>query len=214
MTTTRWWWIRHGPVDAGGRIYGQADLDADTSNQATFRALAGALPPGAVWLTSQLRRTQQTAAAIHAERAELIPAEGMAVEPRFAEQHFGDWQGRTHDELAAERGDAWHRFWLTPAHQVPPGGESFAQLAARVGAGIREINQRHGSRDLVVVAHGGTIRAAVGHALGLDPERALAFAFETCSLTRLDHIHGPASSHDPEPRDGGVWRVVALNRVF
>ena len=212
--TTRWWWIRHGPVDSQGIIYGQQDLHADTSDQRTFQALAAELPRDAVWLTSQLTRTQQTAAALHAERAELAPAEGMAVETRFAEQHFGHWQGRTYGDLARERGDAWHRFWLAPAHEVPPGGESFAQLVERVGGAIRDMNLRHADQDLVVVAHGGTIRAAVAHALDLDPERALAFTVETCSLTRLDHIAGPAGSHDSAPDADGVWRIVALNRIF
>ncbi|MEM7223399.1 MAG: histidine phosphatase family protein [Pseudomonadota bacterium] len=213
-TTTRWWWIRHGPVDSQGIIYGQQDLHADTSDQRTFQALAAQIPSDAVWLTSHLTRTKQTAQAIHDERAELVPKDGMAVERRFAEQHFGHWQGRGYAELAEERGDAWHRFWLAPAHEVPPGGESFAQLVERVGEGIAEMNQRHGDRDLVVVAHGGTIRAAIAHALGLDPERALAFTIDTCSLTRLDHIAGPAGSHDTETDGAGVWRIVALNRVF
>ncbi len=38
--TTRWWWIRHAPVDAGGRIYGQCDLPADCSDDARMRWLA------------------------------------------------------------------------------------------------------------------------------------------------------------------------------
>ena len=65
VTVTRWWWIRHAPVtDDGGCFYGQMDLEADTGDTAAHRALAKVLPPDAVWLSSHLRRTRQTAAAI------------------------------------------------------------------------------------------------------------------------------------------------------
>jgi broad specificity phosphatase PhoE len=55
----------------------------------------------------------------------------------------------------------------------------------------------------VAVTHGGTIRAAIGLALGLTPQAALAFSTDNCSLTRLDHL----ATGDGE----GLWRVVAVN---
>ena len=61
---TRLWWIRHAPVDHCGRIYGQLDLSSDCSEAASFTGLAEQLPRGAVWVTSNLPRTHQTAAAI------------------------------------------------------------------------------------------------------------------------------------------------------
>ena len=92
-TTTRWWWIRHAPVESGGLIYGQDDLAADCSDPAPFRWLAGVLPRDAVWIVTHLQRTRQTAEAIHAqwpagggEPALLRPH----VEASFDEQHFGD----------------------------------------------------------------------------------------------------------------------------
>ena len=60
MQTTRWWWIRHAPVTTdGGRVYGQRDLPADTSNARAFEGLAAAMPRRAVWVTSHLQRTDQ-----------------------------------------------------------------------------------------------------------------------------------------------------------
>ncbi len=55
----------------------------------------------------------------------------------------------------------------------------------------------------MAVTHGGTIRAALGAALGLPPQAALAFSVENCSLTRIDHL-----TADGGP---GLWRVVAVN---
>ena len=61
---TRLWWIHHAPVDHDGRIYGQLDLSCDCAEAATFTGLAERLPRGSVWVTSNLPRTHQTAAAI------------------------------------------------------------------------------------------------------------------------------------------------------
>lgn len=208
--TTRWWWIRHAPVNSGGRIYGQSDPAADCSDPSVFPALAAALPEGAVWVASHLRRTHDTAAAILAHRDET-PA--LRIERRLAEQDFGAWQGLSHDELAERRDGAWHRFWLAPAAEAPPGGESFIQVCDRVAAAVRELSAELAGADVVAVAHGGTIRAALALALGLDPERALALVVDNCSLTRVDHIAGPSGSHAEDADEGGVWRVVRVNQL-
>lgn len=209
MTTTRWWWIRHAPViNHGGRIYGQDDPDCDCSDEATFRRLARMLPENAVWVTSHLSRTRRTAESILAHLART-PSPPPIVEPALAEQHFGDWQGMTNEELAARRDGAWHRFWLAPAAEAPPGGESFVDMIARVTLAIERLSAEHAGRDIVAVTHGGTIRAALAHALALDPERALAVMIDNCALTRLDHIAGSPGSHAPDAE--GAWRVRLVN---
>jgi len=38
--STRFWWVRHAPVDHGGRIYGQKDMPCDCSDTAVFTGLA------------------------------------------------------------------------------------------------------------------------------------------------------------------------------
>ncbi len=209
--TTRWWWIRHAPVDSGGLIYGQRDVPADCSDRPVFRALAAILPRQPVWVVTQLQRTRQTAAAI-AEHLAARPAATL-VEPHFAEQHFGDWQGLSHEELGRRRDGAWHRFWLAPAAEAPPGGESFLAVTERVAASVERLSKEHAGRDIVAVAHGGTIRAALALALALDPEKALALSIDNCSLTRLDHIDGPLSSHSRAGAGAaGIWRVVRVNQ--
>ena len=199
---TRWWWVRHAPVtDHGGRLYGRTDVPANTSERARFDALARALPQGAVWLTSNLLRTWQTADAI-AEAGHAMPE--RIVEADLDEQDFGAWHGLTWSEVASERGHALaHKFWVAPAHITPPDGESFVTVMERVAAAVDRRTARHAGADIVAVAHGGSIRAALALALGLDPERALAFSIDNLSITRIDHVDGPAR--------GGAWRVAAIN---
>ena len=199
---TRWWWVRHAPADVPrGMIYGQDDTAAVTDDVATFSALARLLPADAVLVTSNLRRTHQTATAIGA--AGLTLAEPL-VEDDFAEQNFGDWQGRSFDDVREEAGPN-HPFWLTPASRRAPNGESFSDVSARVVPVVERLTRTYAGRDIIAVAHGGTIRAALGHALGLDTERALGFNLHNCSVTRLDFI-GPTHYHP-----AGSWAVIHTN---
>jgi alpha-ribazole phosphatase len=200
---TRWWWVRHAPViNHGGRIYGRLDVDCDTTDSAPFLALAAALPSHPVWLATPLRRTRQTLAAILAARGNesVTPI----LEPNLMEQDFGAWQGLTHAEVSQQRGGEAHRFWISPATERPEGGESFADVAARVAPTVTRLSEQYAGQDVVAVAHGGVIRAALAQALDLPPEIALRFSVFNLSLTRLDHI---------VPDDGGpaVWSVVSVN---
>lgn len=203
-TVTRWWMVRHAPViGVNGRVYGQDDIDSDTGDEAEFKHLAGLLPHDAVWLVSHLKRTHQTASAIIAARVtETVPA--PIITSDLAEQHFGEWQGMTYAELEALRGADYLRFWHSPATERPPGGESFEDVVARVGAAMERVTAEHAGKDIVAVVHGGTIRAALSIALGIEPERALGFSVDTCSVTRLDHLKGVD--------DGAAWRIVAVNQ--
>lgn len=199
---TRWWWVRHAPVTANdGRIYGQQDLPADCSDDGAFATLASILPSGAVLATSDLQRTTQTADAIINAGLDLPEA---VVEPSFREQCFGEWQGMRHDEFASLRDDLAHRHWLSPAFERPPLGESFADVISRVVPAVIRMTAAYAGRDVVAVAHGGTIRAAAALALGLDPEAVLALSIDNLSVTRLDHID--------DDENGAAWRVVTVNR--
>ena len=200
---TRWWWVRHAPVPDGGFIYGQRDLDCDCGDAEIFSVLARELPRDAVWVTSNLVRPRQTAAAILAAAdGRHGPIEPLAV-PELAEQHLGEWQGLERRSFYASRKIGTHALWFAPADERPPGGESFTELVERVSPAIERLTAQHRGRDIVAVTHGGTIRAALGLALGIGPQAPLAFSVENCSLTRLDHLA-------PEG-GGGLWRVVAVN---
>ena len=201
MIVTRWWLIRHAPVPNPDRlIYGRDDPPADTGDSAALSAVAARLPREAVWVTSHLRRTRQTAAALH------LPGSDMAlVEPDLAEQSFGAWEGLSHDAVAERHPDEARRFWSAPATEAPSGGESFAQVMARAAGAIRRLTAAHAGRDIVAVVHGGTIRAALALALDLRPEAALRLDIAPLSLSRIDHYAGDESE--------ASWAVGAVNAL-
>jgi len=197
MIPTRWWLVRHAPVINPGKvIYGQHDIDCDVDDATVFRAVAETLPAGALWLQSPLGRTRRTAAAI---RAAGRDGEPPIDEPRLMEQHFGDWQGQVREHILARQPEAYRRFWLAPAAECAPGGESFVDVVARVRAALEDWSARAQGRDVVAVMHGGSIRAALAVALEITPERALAFHTETVSVTRIDRY------------SDGAWGVAFVN---
>jgi alpha-ribazole phosphatase len=183
---TNLWLIRHAPVDGPRGVIHGLDAPADLGDAAAFAALRARLPKNAFAVCSPARRTWETAAVLG-----LDPIR----EPDFREQDFGAWTGRPHDDLITEFGDAYQDFWKQPASNRPPGGESFVDQISRARAGLAALPPG----DVVLVAHSGTIRAALAVALDLAPDGALRFVIDPLSLTRIDRLESG-------------WRVVAVNQ--
>lgn len=199
---TRFWWVRHARVpEVTHRMYGSLDVDCDTSDTELFEGIAAKLPVDALWVTSPLKRTRQTADALVAAGAE--PRE-WAQDADILEQDFGDFNGMTHEELFARREDAYLGFWPLPPEQQAPNGESFAMLRARVETFIDRTVAEHRGRDVVCVAHRGTILAALQIALDLPMRNSVSFDIGNVSLTRLTH-------HADVPEGGPRWRVVDVS---
>ena len=201
MPETRFFLIRHALVENAARaiLYGDMDValcDAALREEAALhRWLAARLPRPARWFTSPLSRTKATAAAIFAAGYPVLqPGE----EPDLAEQHLGEWQGLAHEALMERLRHPPHPFWPHAAGERPPGGESLDDVRARVGRVLDALAAAHEGEDVVVVAHGGSIRAALMHAMDLSAQQALQFSIRNLGLTRLE-LHG------------ADWRVAAVN---
>ena len=209
--TTRWWWVRHAPIPgAPGRIFGQQDVSCDVSDAAAFRWLAQILPDDGCWVVTPLSRTRETMAMLSAAMVEdgRTPPPQPIVEPGFAEQHFGAWQGLTWSAMQDHDPAAYAAFWADPTGSAPPGGESFAALMMRTADAIERLCERYGGRDIIAVAHGGSVRAAVAHALGLAPPAAMAIVVDNLSLTRLTLVPGGVLSQG----GGAAWRIEGVNQ--
>jgi len=185
--------VRHGVAEgAGERCVGQGGaVDPGLSAAGWRQAAAAAARIGAgfdLLVSSPARRGRETAAAWS------LP---VALDERLAERCFGAWEGRPWEELwptapAAVRSDpaAWAAF-------TPPGGETLTEVAARVGACVRELTAVPGRRVLAVT-HAGPLRLAVGLALDLPGERALGLGAD----------HGAAAVL---ARWGEDWLLERLN---
>jgi broad specificity phosphatase PhoE len=203
MNPTRFWLIRHAIVDENSRafLYGVMDVPlCETSLVAQaplYAGLARRLPRPAAWRITPLSRTRRTAEAIFTAG---YPRQELVVEPQLIEQSLGEWQGLPHADLPERLTLPPHAFWPLAGYERPPGGETMAEVMTRAGAAIERLATEYPEEDVVVVSHGGTIRAVVAHALNIGPDNALHLSIHNLSLTRLDRYP-----------DG--WRVVCVNEL-
>jgi alpha-ribazole phosphatase len=188
--------IRHAPALTGGRLCGRSDVAADCGDSRQIAALGAALGRPARIVTSPALRCRQTAAA-------LWPGVATTEDAALWEQDFGDWEGRALAELP----DLGTLPAAALADHRPPGGESFADLCARVQPAL--VRLAAGAGPVAIVAHAGTVRAGLALALGATAP-ALAFAVATLSATRISAL--PAGGLDDRPIDQPVgWSIGAVN---
>ncbi|MGW6500403.1 histidine phosphatase family protein [Nonomuraea angiospora] len=159
----------------------EADAASLTRAAALTRTAAGAV----VWAGPSVAARQTVAALGLAAR----------VVPALAEADCGRWRGLPYERVAREEPDELAS-WLTDPHAAPHGGESLAAHAERVAAWLESVRAEPG---VVAVCDAGAIRAALGHALGLDPLSAARFDLAPLSVTELTVT-----------RAG--WRVAHVNR--
>lgn len=165
--------IRHPrPAVAPGTCYGQTDLGLAECPDAVAARLRPMLPERHVLYSSPLSRARLLAEALGEVRSD----------PRLMEIHFGEWEGRSYEDIGQVALDAWV---AAPLDFAPPGGESPRRMAERVHAFLAEL-QAERPEAAVIVAHGGPLRAIAGRLLGLPPEHWLGLDFACGEATRLD----------------------------
>jgi alpha-ribazole phosphatase len=160
------WLMRHAEPDTAvrGRCYGSLDASLSQAGREQAASLAERLAsePLAAIYSSPRRRAIETAGAI-ATRHRL----DVVTVPDFRELDFGDFEGRTYDDIAATHPDLYRQWMETPTEVRFPNGESFAQMRVRVLEAYRGLLARHHDQTVGIVAHGGVIRIILADALGL-----------------------------------------------
>lgn len=131
--------------------------------------------------TSMLQRAQETLAIIlRVLRRADVP---ITKDAALNERNYGDLTGMNKDEAAARFGaeqvHAWRRSWDIR----PPGGESLADTDARTFPFFREhiLPRVMGDEDVLVVAHGNSLRAIIKEIEGLIPEQIVSLEIATAT---------------------------------
>jgi broad specificity phosphatase PhoE len=160
---------RHGETDWNRELrwQGHSDPPLNALGRRQARALAEALHGTslAAVYSSDLARASETAEIV-ANRLDLP----VKVEPALREIDVGSWEGLTLTEIEARFPEAVARWEQEGAHGWE-GGESHDQMAHRVRAAVQSIAAKHEGDELLVVTHGGPIRALKAFAAGLDYPR-------------------------------------------
>jgi alpha-ribazole phosphatase len=192
--------VRHGESIWNGerRIQGHQDppLSSRGRQQAALLAarLGGHLPqrPTALY-ASPLRRAAETAEIVGA--AVSLP---VIAEPDLREMGLGSWEGRTVPEIRAASPGAYEGWLRDPLAHPAPGGERLEAFAGRVSAAFDRARAAHPGADLILVSHGGPIKAILCHVLGLQSRLLFRIKQDNTALSIVQ-------------LDGETRRVVLLN---
>jgi broad specificity phosphatase PhoE len=159
---------RHGETDwnVEGRLQGWDDRPLNETGRRQARELAQRLadvPFDAVY-ASDLARARETAEIV--ARPHGVP---VVVDPDLREMHYGSWSGLTRSEIA-------ERFPGVDRHD----GETRHEHLDRVLGAADRIARRHPGERILIVSHGGSMRALRRHCVG-DPVHPI----ENCGVYEL-----------------------------
>lgn len=176
--------VRHGRTSTTGKVLpGRApglhlsDKGRDQAGRAAKRIAGLARPPVAVY-ASPLERAVETAKPIAAELGLRV-----RVERGLLECDFGEWTGARLSALRRRR--QWRSVQLQPSTFRFPGGESFAEMQARMVAALDRLAAAHQGQTFVAVSHADPIKAAVAATAGIPLDLFQRLVVSPCSVTAM-----------------------------
>jgi broad specificity phosphatase PhoE len=184
--------VRHGQTEWNRleRFRGRADVPLNETGlaqaEATGRRVASDASSSEEWqpvaiYSSPLSRAVKTAEAI-AKHLKLP----VQVHHGIADIDYGEWQGRTPDEVK-ERWPEIHHAWYNLPHTAHiPGGETLDDLRARGMAAVNELAARHAGQTIVLVGHTVINRIILLGVLGLGNDRFWHLRQDTCAINVFD----------------------------
>jgi len=180
--------VRHGRtrLTQERRFSGLRGEDAPLTDVGRLDAVGAApflvdVPVDAV-VVSPLLRARQTAELLGGRLGWPTPA----VDDRWAEVAFGEWDGLTAAEVSARDKDLFGA-WLARADVRPPGGESMVDLEERVHDGLADLLEQHRGGTVVVVCHMTPVRSVVRRLLGAGEQALWRLRVAPGSLTTTRH---------------------------
>ncbi len=180
--------VRHATADESPapRYIGSTDLVLTDKGVRQADALRDALPKRRPQRCrcSPLHRATETA------RRAVEPL-GLPVEtePRLREIDFGRWEGITFPQIREAEPEMVDQWAANRDDFCFPGGESISAFHGRIES-VRQSLLGEGSERMLLVAHGGVIRALVCSLLGWPLRQRLAFRIDPASISAVDVLDG------------------------
>ena len=179
------YFIRHGETDfnVAQRLQGRSETRLNARGRTQAMEYAGILrdlfergrrqPSDYAYVSSPLLRARETMELLRSELG--LDPKAYDIDDRLAEISYGEWEGFTLAEVQARDPGVLQRREQDKWDFVPPGGESYREVADRVAAWYATV-----TRDSVIAAHGGVARALMANFHILPEEEA----------THADILHG------------------------
>jgi alpha-ribazole phosphatase/probable phosphoglycerate mutase len=177
--------VRHGKTEWNGqyRFQGRSDVPLNEEGQKQAEALAVRIRTwkDACFFTSTLSRAAETARILSSG----CRSERLEKREGLSEMSFGVWEGLSIFEAETADPDAFRKWKQSPFEHIPPGGEPYPEIMNRVSAVLDEALSSKEER-IVLVSHGGIIRAALSILLGLSPSSVWKMKLSNCSVTAVE----------------------------
>lgn len=146
-----------------------------------MRTTAAAIADWERVVSSPMRRCLAFAQWLAAERG--LP---ISIEQDLREVGFGAWEGSGRDELRDRRREEFDAFYRDPVNNRPAGAEPLGDFGRRVSQALIGLSERFNGERVLVVAHAGVIRAAVGLIMRSDPVYWYRTDVANAALTRIE----------------------------
>lgn len=173
--------IRHGePV--GGRAYRGHNIDDPLSDRG-WQQMWQAVGEHAPWshiLSSPLSRCSDFANAL-AEKHGIT----VGTDDRLKEVGFGEWEGKTPEQLKLERLEEYEAFYCDPVNARPAGAEVLHSFIQRVTDAYEEAIARHRGQHILIVTHAGVIRAMLAYVLHAEPLGLYRIKVDNARFSRI-----------------------------
>ena len=177
--------VRHGETEwnAEGRIQGHTDIGLSENGAQQARSLGQRLADRQIDVaySSDLKRTSETARLALGDRNVVLNET-----PRLREYHKGIFEGMTLTEIQTQFPDEYPKYLEKDLSYAPEGGETTRDVSTRMASIFQEIKAKHLDETVLVVSHGGALRAAMVSLLGMSLEGNWSFVFGNCGLTMVD----------------------------
>ncbi len=206
---TELWLLRHAESTGNrdGKLQGQEDLPLSPLGHRQARALADRLAkanrkvPFTALYASDLTRARETADSIGMGcdlRAQL--------DRRLREIDVGTWSGLTQEQIAVRFPGEWAAWRTRDPRMRRGGGESYVDARERIAPALAEFGERHAGGRVLIVTHGGVLRAWIADLMGIPLERMWHLAIGNTSLTRVRPYEVAVGGDAPH-----LGRILCLN---
>jgi broad specificity phosphatase PhoE len=114
----------------------------------------------------------------------------LILEPSFQEINFGDWEGKTAVQIETQQLGCLSCFYQDPINNAPPNSEPILDFQQRVLKGWEQLLQVQQGRKILIITHGGVIRALFSLLLNIPIKNSFSIQVSHGSLTRFQCFHG------------------------
>lgn len=177
--------VRHGETawNAEGRIQGHSDVALSERGEAQAKELSLRLKDVKIdaAYSSDLSRASETARRILAKRNVELN-----LTTRLRERYYGVFEGLNVDERQTRYPEQFAASLVKDLDFAPDGGENVRQIADRMAPLMDEIISKHLDETVLIVGHGGSLRAGLITLMGFPIEANWRFVMDNCGLSIID----------------------------